>query len=161
MPATGRICRQTGHWEGLDGIRNLPDVGPGPESVAIGPDGRLYTGLQDGRVVRMLADGTGVETFVQTGGRSLGMKFDAGGNLIVADAFRGLLRVSPERKITVLADTVNGERMLFPNDLAISADGTLWFSDASRRFDPFLLLFAVVFDLEKATRFAGSGARSD
>ena len=119
----------------LSGIRSLPDVGPGPESVAIGPDGRLYTGLQDGRVVRMLADGSGVETFVQTGGRPLGMKFDAGGNLIVADAFRGLLSVSPERKITVLADSVNGERMLFPNDLAIAADGAVWFSDASRRFD--------------------------
>jgi streptogramin lyase len=117
----------------LSGIRSLPHVGPGPESVAIGPDGRLYTGLQDGRVVRMRADGTGVETFVQTGGRPLGMKFDAGGNLIVADAFRGLVSVSPERKITLLADAVNGERMLFPNDIAIAADGTVWFSDASRR----------------------------
>jgi sugar lactone lactonase YvrE len=83
----------------------------------------------------MLADGTVVETFVQTGGRPLGMKFDAGGNLVVADAFRGLLSISPERKITVLADSVNGERMLFPNDLAIAADGVMWFSDASRRFD--------------------------
>ena len=119
----------------LSGIRTLPYVGPGPESVAVGPDGHLYTGLQDGRVVRMLADGSGVETFVQTGGRPLGMKFDAGGNLIVADAFRGLLSVSPERKITLLADAVNGERMLFPNDVAIAADGTMWFSDASRRFD--------------------------
>jgi sugar lactone lactonase YvrE len=63
------------------------------------------------------------------------MKFDAGGNLIVADAFRGLLSVSPEGKVTVLADSVNGERMLFPNDLAIAADGVVWFSDASRRFD--------------------------
>jgi hypothetical protein len=35
----------------------------------------------------------------------------------------------------VLADSVNGERMMFPNDLAIAADGTVWFSDASRRFD--------------------------
>ena len=86
-------------------------------------------------MVRMLADGSGVEMFVQTGGRPLGMKFDAGGNLIVADAFRGLLSISPKRKITVLADIVNGERMLFPNDLAIAADGTVWFSDASRRFD--------------------------
>jgi hypothetical protein len=119
----------------LGGIRSLPDVGPGPESVAIGSDGRLYTGLQNGRVVRMLADGSGVETFVQTRGRPLGMKFDVGGNLIVADAFSGLLSVSPERKVTVLADSVNGERMLFPNDIAIAADGTVWFSDASCRFD--------------------------
>jgi hypothetical protein len=119
----------------LSGVRSLPDVGPGPESVAIDRDGRLYTGLQDGRVVRMLSGGSGVETFVQTGGRPLGMKFDAGGNLIVADAFRGLLSVSPERRVTVLAGSVNGERMLFPNDLAIAGDGTVWFSDASRRFD--------------------------
>jgi Adipocyte plasma membrane-associated protein-like, N-terminal/Strictosidine synthase len=119
----------------LRAIRTLPDVGLGPESVAIGPDTSLYTGLQDGRVIRMLADGSGAETFVQTGGRPLGMKFDANGNLIVADAFRGLLSISPERKVTVLADSVNGERMLFPNDLAIAADGTVWFSDASRRFD--------------------------
>jgi sugar lactone lactonase YvrE len=83
----------------------------------------------------MLADGSAAETFVQTGGRPLGMKFDAGGNLIVADAFRGLLSVSPERKVAVLADTVNGERTLFPNDVAIAADGVVWFSDASRRFD--------------------------
>ena len=86
-------------------------------------------------MVRMLTDGSAVETFVQTGGRPLGMKFDAGGNLIVADAFRGLLSVSPERNVTVLADNVNGERMLFPNDIAIAADGIVWFSDASRRFD--------------------------
>jgi sugar lactone lactonase YvrE len=119
----------------LSAVRSLSDVGPGPESVAIGPDGRLYTGLQDGRVVRMFAEGSDVETFAQTGGRPLGMKFDAGGSLIVADAFRGLLSVSPVRKITLLADTVNGERMIFPNDLAIAADGVVWFSDASRRFD--------------------------
>jgi sugar lactone lactonase YvrE len=74
-------------------MRLLPDVEPGPESVAIDRDGRVYTGLQNGRVVRMLADGSGVEPFAQTFGWPLGMKFDAGGNLIVADAFRGLLSV--------------------------------------------------------------------
>uniref|UniRef100_Q01Y82 Gluconolactonase n=1 Tax=Solibacter usitatus (strain Ellin6076) TaxID=234267 RepID=Q01Y82_SOLUE len=119
----------------LSGIRSLPEAGPGPESVAIDRDGRLYTGLQDGRVMRMLPDGSGRETFVQTGGRPLGMKFDTAGNLVVGDAFRGLLSISPERKISVLADSVNGERMLFTNDLAIAADGSVWFSDASRRFD--------------------------
>src|ERR1039457_443527 len=120
--------------DGLGRMRLLRDAGPGPESVAVDRDGRVYTGLQDGRVVRMLADGSGVETFVQTFGRPRGMKFDAGGNLIAADAFRGLLSVSPG-KVTVLVDRVNGERMLFPNDVAIAADGAVWFSDASRRFD--------------------------
>jgi hypothetical protein len=70
QPATNPRTAPNDH---LNRIRSLPDVGPGPESVAIGPDGRIYTGLQNGRVVRMLADGSGVETFVQTGGRPLGM----------------------------------------------------------------------------------------
>jgi hypothetical protein len=43
----------------LSGVQSLPNVGPGPESVAIGRNGSLYTGLQDGRVVRMRADGRG------------------------------------------------------------------------------------------------------
>src|SRR5260370_41780007 len=75
-PATNPRMAPNG---GLSGIRTLPDVGPGPESIAIGPDGRLYTGLQDGRVVRLLANGGGVETFVQTGGRPLGLQFLSGG----------------------------------------------------------------------------------
>src|SRR5260370_33968508 len=48
----------------LSGIRSLPDVGPGPESVAVGPGGRLYTGLQDGRARRMRPNVDGGETFV-------------------------------------------------------------------------------------------------
>lgn len=119
----------------LSGIQILPEMGPGPEAVAATRDGWLYTGLQDGRVVRMHADGSGLETFARTGGRPLGMKFDAQGDLIVADAFRGLISLSPDRKLTVLGDTVDGERMRFVNDLAIAADGTIWFSDSSRRFD--------------------------
>ncbi len=117
------------------GIKALPAAGPAPEAVAVGPDGWLYTGLQDGRVVRLRPDGSAVETFVQTGGRPLGMKFDRSGRLLVADAFRGLLAVSSDRVLTVLADSVNGRRMLFPNDLDIAQDGSVWFSDTSQRFD--------------------------
>jgi sugar lactone lactonase YvrE len=119
----------------LSGIRILPEAGPGPEAVAATSDGWLYAGLQDGRVVRMRVDGSGLETFARTGGRPLGMKFDAHGNLIVADAFRGLLSIAPGGQLTVLADNVEGERMRFVNDLAIGADGVIWFSDSSRRFD--------------------------
>lgn len=106
----------------------------GPEDVTMGPDGLLYTGLADGRIVRLGPDGSGAEDFVDTGGRPLGMRFDAQGNLIVADAIKGLLSVSPEGAVAVLTDSVDGERMLFVDDLDIASDGTIWFSDASQRF---------------------------
>jgi sugar lactone lactonase YvrE len=122
---------------GFTDLRPLaPEVGEGPEAVTPGPDGLLYTGLQDGWIVRARPDGQGpAERVVQTGGRPLGMQFDAQGQLIVADAFRGLLSVAPDRTITLLVEEVDGRRLLFPNALAIAADGAFWFSDASQRFD--------------------------
>jgi sugar lactone lactonase YvrE len=108
-------------------------VGPGPEDVTLGPDGYFYTGLQDGRIIRFR--GYRWEEFTETGGRPLGMQFDDAGNLIVADAFQGLLLVAPDGAITVLASEVDGEPMKFVDDLDIAADGTIWFSDASTRFD--------------------------
>jgi sugar lactone lactonase YvrE len=123
------------HSTGFTDLRMLA-VGEGPEAVTQGPDGFLYTGLQDGWVVRFRPDGRGpAERVVQTGGRPLGMQFDAHGHLIVADAFRGLLSVAPDRTITPLLEAVDGRRLLFPNAVAIAADGAIWFSDASQRFD--------------------------
>lgn len=119
----------------LDAAR-LIDLGGGggPEDIALGPDGLLYSGLDDGRIVRFQPDGTGpVETFADTGGRPLGLEFDAAGRLIVADAFKGLLSIAPDGGVTVLADQVDGVAMKFADDLDIAADGTIWFSDASMR----------------------------
>lgn len=122
--------------EALVGVQHLiKGVGQGPEDVTSGSDGWFYTGLQDGRIVRFQPDRNDVETFVSTGGRPLGMQFDAEGNLIVADAFKGLLSISPTGVIQVLTDSVNGKQLLFPDDLDIASDGTIWFSDASQRFN--------------------------
>ena len=129
---------RTGPFAGNDrlrGVQQLPVPGPGPEDVTLGPGGWLYTGLEDGRIVRLPPQGGPAETFVSTGGRPLGMQFDRGGNLIVADAFRGLIAVSPGRDIRVLADHAGFEKIRFANDLDIAADGAIWFTDSSRRFD--------------------------
>jgi sugar lactone lactonase YvrE len=113
-----------------------PDIGEGPEEVARGPDGFFYTGLQDGWIVRFrLGREDLVERVAQTGGRPLGLKFEAQGHLIVADAFRGLLSVAPDRTVAVLVETMDGRRLRFPNALDIAGDGAVWFSDASQRFD--------------------------
>lgn len=105
-----------------------------PEDVAQDASGRFYTGTLDGSIVRFNDQGES-EVFVNTGGRPLGMQFDAEGNLIVADALLGLLSVSPNGIVRVLTDSVDGEKMIFVDDLDIAADGTIWFSDASQRFD--------------------------
>jgi len=110
------------------------ETGYGPEDVAIGPDGVLYSGLQDGRIIRLRPGSAAAELFTDTKGRPLGMQFDADGNLVVADAVRGLLSIDPAGTVTVLTDSVNGQRLKLVDDLDIAADGTIWFSNATQRF---------------------------
>ncbi|MGA0098673.1 MAG: SMP-30/gluconolactonase/LRE family protein [Steroidobacteraceae bacterium] len=118
---------------GLDQARRI-EIGEAPEDVALGPDGALYTGLLDGRIMRIGPDGEQRTLFANTGGRPLGMQFDAEGRLIVADAARGLLAVSADGSIEVLVDSHDGQRLGLIDDLDIAEDGTIWFSSATQRF---------------------------
>lgn len=108
--------------------------GEGPEDIAVDSQGRIYGGLQDGRIIRFNKAGTSQQTFTNTGGRPLGLHFDHQDNLIVADAYKGLLSVDPQGQITVLATESNGVPFKFTNDLDIAEDGTIYFSDASFKF---------------------------
>jgi sugar lactone lactonase YvrE len=116
---------------GADSVR-LPAAGP--EDLARGPDGMLYTGLADGSIVR-IDPATGNATPVaQTEGRPLGLRFDTSGTLIVADAVRGVLAVAPNGNVRLLTQSVGGVRFSFTDALDIAPDGTIWFSDASERW---------------------------
>lgn len=106
----------------------------GPEDTAVDSQGRLYAGLHDGRIVRLDAQGQ-VETFANTQGRPLGMDFDQNGNLIVADAWKGLLRIDDKGQIEVLSTSADGLPFAFTDDLDIASDGRIYFSDASSRFN--------------------------
>lgn len=108
----------------------------GPEHIAIGKDGKLYTTVASGNILRMNPDGSAQEVFVNTGGRVLGFDFDAAGNLIAADAVKGLLSISPDKKITVLTDKVNGEPILYADAVVVAKSGMMYLSDASTRFAP-------------------------
>ncbi|MCX7032774.1 MAG: SMP-30/gluconolactonase/LRE family protein [Arenimonas sp.] len=108
----------------------------GPEHVAMGPDGRLYVAVASGNVLRMAADGSGREVFANTGGRVLGFDFDDAGNLIAADAIKGLLSISPAGETTVLADAFDGQPIRFADAVVVADDGRIFFSDASTRFGP-------------------------
>lgn len=123
--------------EKLAGLQMI-DLGGevGPEHIAFGKDGKLYTTVLSGNILRMDPDGSGQEVFVNTGGRVLGFDFDAAGNLIAADAMKGLLSISPDKTITVLANEVNGTPILYADAVVVASSGKIYFSDASMRFAP-------------------------
>lgn len=108
----------------------------GPEHIAFGKDGKLYTTVLSGNILRMNPDGSGQEVFANTGGRVLGFDFDAAGNLIAADAVKGLLSIAPDGKLTVLADKVGNDPIRYADAVAVAQNGKMYLSDASTRFAP-------------------------
>ncbi len=123
----------TGDLAGLERVA-LP-AAHGPEDVEVDARGRVFAGLHDGTLLRW-DDLTAPPTVLaNTGGRPLGLHWDAQGRLLVADAFAGLLRVDPDSgAIEVLATRCGGLPLVFTDDLETAPDGTIWFSDASVRF---------------------------
>ncbi len=115
-------------------VQVTPEVGP--EHIAFGPDGKLYTAMLSGAVLKMNADGSAIETVANTGGRPLGLDFDAKGRLIIADALRGLLALETDGSVRVLTNSVDGESIRFADAVMIAKDGRMVFTDASQRMSP-------------------------
>jgi sugar lactone lactonase YvrE len=153
--------------EALRSVRWLGEaIGTGPEDVWV-KDGYAYSGLEDGRIVRVRIEGQSVsgpppiqpvpaattpgspvlagtvEKIAETGGRPLGLQHDPFGNIVVADAKRGLLAIPPGGKPVVVADRFENRPLRFVDDLDIAKDGTIYFSDASQRYgiEDFMLDF--------------------
>lgn len=106
----------------------------GPEDVVLDTQGRIYVSVHEGRILRLSADGQQYEVFAETGGRPLGLAFDSGGNLIVADAFLGLLSIDVNGEQKLLTDKLGQSAILYANNLDIASDGTIYFTDASTKF---------------------------
>ncbi len=116
-------------------IQLLPLIdGHGPETIVAGPEGWLYTGIKDGRILRFKADGSGMEVFADTGGRVNGMAFDADDNLIAVDSYKGLLSIDKSGTVEILTTGADGQQFMFPDGVDVAADGTIWFTDATARY---------------------------
>ncbi|RZC23366.1 protein STRICTOSIDINE SYNTHASE-LIKE 5-like [Glycine soja] len=111
----------------------------GPEDLAYDAAARVvYTGCEDGWIKRVTVNDSvldsAVEDWVNTGGRPLGLTLKPNGELIVADAEKGLLRVSSEREIELLVDEYEGLKFKLTDGVDVADDGTIYFTDASHKY---------------------------
>ncbi|KAJ0561467.1 putative strictosidine synthase transcription factor WD40-like family [Helianthus annuus] len=138
-------------------IKFLNEV-QGPESVAFDPQGRgPYTGVADGRI--LFWNGKSWSDFAYTSpnrseicerkpsimgylknehicGRPLGLRFHSKtGDLYIADAYFGLLKVGPDGGLaTPLVTEAEGLPLKFTNDLDIDDHGNVYFTDSSTKY---------------------------
>lgn len=118
-----------------DSLSILPVPAMGAEDVLVDSSGHVWTGTEDGSIWRLTPDGRRLDRVAQTGGRPLGLEVFDDGDLLVADAHRGLLVLSRSTgTLEPIVTEVDGRPMRFCNNAAIASDGTIWFSDSSRHF---------------------------
>lgn len=118
-------------------LRYVAVGGRGPEDVVPDSRGRVLTGVEDGRILRVdgLAEPSAarVEVLAETGGRPLGLELLTDDDLLVCDAELGLLRVDlREGIVRILADSVAGQRLRFCSNVVALADGSFCFTVSSQ-----------------------------
>lgn len=110
-----------------------------PEGVAVGPDGVVWCGGENGQIYRVV-DGR-LEQVASTGGFCLGLALDAAGNVFVCDiggrAGPAVMRMDAATGVVeTFADGVPGHRFVNPNYPVFDTAGRLYVSDSGRAHEP-------------------------
>jgi sugar lactone lactonase YvrE len=109
--------------------------GPSPEDVVVDADGGVWTGLADGKIVRIDSETGSNREVADTGGRPLGLAVARDGRLLVCDSHRGLLRMDTATgEFETLVTEVEGRPLKFCSNVVESSDGTLYFTESTDRF---------------------------
>lgn len=99
---------------------------PGAEGIAIANDGRIFIGAEDGWIYLISPDDN-VSKYVKLPGRPLGIAIDRAENLFVCDwDAHGVYKVSPNKEVTLFADSDGKHRILFPNFCVFDERGNLY-----------------------------------
>lgn len=116
----------------LAALRTLAEGLDHPEGIALGPDGLLYAGGEEGQIYRIDPRSGSYEQVASTGGFILGLCLDAGGRVYACDmARRAVLRVAPsDGRVEVYCESAGGRPLRTPNWPVFAPDGTLWVSDS-------------------------------
>ncbi|ORB49755.1 SMP-30/gluconolactonase/LRE family protein [Mycolicibacterium rhodesiae] len=115
-------------------LRVIGVPGHAPEDVVVDADGTIWTGTDDGAIVR-IRNGHAPEVVANTGGRPLGLAVARDGRLLICDSHRGLLRLDPATgSCETLVSEVAGRPLTFCSNVVESSDGTIFFTESTSRF---------------------------
>jgi gluconolactonase len=100
------------------------------EGPATDSKGNVYfTDQPNNKIWKYSFDGN-LSVFLDSAGRSNGMYFDRKGNLIsCADEQNQLWSIDRTKKVTVLINDLNGQKLNGPNDVWVSPGGNIYFTD--------------------------------
>jgi sugar lactone lactonase YvrE len=119
----------------------VPLPGDGPEDVVVDAEGWLWTGVVDGRILRISPDGSDQSVVADTGGRPLGLHVARDGRVLICDSHRGLLALDrASGELTSLVESVGGRALKFCSNVTETADGAIYFTESTSdfRFEHFL-----------------------
>ena len=100
------------------------------EGPAVDREGNVFFTDQPDRIVKWSAEDGKLSVWLTPSGRAVGTYFDKAGNLLATAVEKGeLWSIAPDKKVTVLATNFEGKQFNTPNDLWISPDGGVYFTD--------------------------------
>ncbi len=89
----------------------------------------LFSDIPSQRIMRW-SEATGLSVFRSGSRFNNGNTRDRQGRLVgCRHGARDVVRSEPDGSLTVLADNFQGNRLNSPNDVVVSSDGTVWFTD--------------------------------
>jgi len=115
-------------------LKVVPMPGDAPEDIVVDADGMLWTGLIDGRIVRIDPDGP-VTVVGQIEGRPLGLTVGRDGRLLICSSPGGLLAMDRATgSIELLVDAVDARALTFCSNVVELPDGTIFFTQSTATF---------------------------
>ncbi len=122
------------------GLESIINPGAKPEKLAEGfsftegpsadAEGNIYFTDQPNDRILFWNNSSGLSTYMQPSGRSNGLAFDNKGNLwSCADEKNELWMIGPDKKVKVIPSKYNDKVLNGPNDLWITKDGGVYFTD--------------------------------
>jgi gluconolactonase len=92
-------------------------------------DALFFSDVQGNRIYRW-TDKDGLTVFRSPSENANGNTLDPQGRLITCrHGARDVVRMELDGSLTILASTYGGKKLNSPNDVAVQADGTVWFTD--------------------------------